>query len=354
MLRSFLRDLFGGQRQPIEDEGLRLARDLLEQSQHEEAIKVLTAMLAYKPAWTEALVLSGAAKRAAGRPNEGLADLTRALDLAPANAPCLYEIAMVWYALGDNGRALEYCERSRQADPGFATPRWLQAQILLGGESYFAVLDRIHAHLKPRTYLEIGVFRGESLRLARPPTQAIGVDPAPQLLSPPAQNQKVYAETSDTFFATHDLRAEFGGRPIDLAFIDGMHHFEFALRDFANVERHCTRASTVLIHDCYPLDKETARRDGAPPFWSGDIWRLIVLLRKYRPDLVVQTIGAPPTGLGLVRNLDPGSRFLIENHDRLVEEFLALDYAWLDEDKPGKLHLVANHWEAVRPLLSTS
>jgi hypothetical protein len=32
------------------------------------------------------------------------------------------------------------------------------------------------------------------------------------------------------------------------------------LRDFANLERHCTRNSIILIHDCYPLDRESARR----------------------------------------------------------------------------------------------
>ena len=133
-----------------------------------------------------------------------------------------------------------------------------------------------------------------------------------------------------------------------------MHHFEFALRDFANVERYCTSESTILIHDCYPLDRETARRDGSPPFWSGDIWRLIVLLKKYRPDLAIHTIGTPPTGLAVVRNLDPDSRFLTENHDRLCQEFLALDYAYLDDHKAGKLNLVANEWEKIRAVLGAA
>jgi hypothetical protein len=133
-----------------------------------------------------------------------------------------------------------------------------------------------------------------------------------------------------------------------------MHHFEFALRDFANLERYCTRESTILIHDCYPLDRETAERDGSPPFWSGDIWRLIVLLKKYRPGLAVHTIGTPPTGLGLVRNLDPESHLLTENHDRLCQEFLALDYAYLDTDKAEKLSLVSNDWEKIRILLGAS
>ena len=44
--------------------------------------------------------------------------------------------------------------------------------------------------------------------------------------------------TSDDFFASHDLAQVLGGRPVDLAYIDGMHQFEFALRDFMNLERY--------------------------------------------------------------------------------------------------------------------
>jgi hypothetical protein len=354
MLSNVLKDLFRGRKASLEADTLRVARELYNGSRYEETINLLTTLIEHKPDSVGALVLCGAAKRAAGRPKEGVADLMRAVALAPDNAPCMFELAMAWYDLGDNDRALEYCERARQVAPGFAAPRWLQAQIILGGEYYFDVLQRIHAEVKPRTYLEIGVFKGESLSFAKPPTQAIGIDPEPQLVVPLATNQRVFAETSDAFFTGRDLGVEFGGLPVDLAFIDGMHHFEFALRDFANVERYCTSESTILIHDCYPLDRETARRDGSPPFWSGDIWRLIVLLKKYRPDLAIHTIGTPPTGLAVVRNLDPDSRFLTGNHDRLCQEFLALDYAYLDDHKAGKLNLVANEWEKIRAVLGAA
>lgn len=221
----------------------------------------------------------------------------------------------------------------------------------LGGAYYVAVLDCIFQQLRPRTYVEIGVFQGRSLAMAKPPTLAIGIDPEPRLLQPAAENQRIFAKTSDAFFAEHDLRAEFGGLPVDLAFIDGMHHFEFAMRDFANLERACTRESTILLHDCYPRDRETADRTRVQAFWSGDIWRLIVLLKKYRPDLEIHTIGTPPTGLGIVRNLNPDSRFLQENHDRLCEEFLALDYAYLGRRKAQKLNLVPNTPDRIRALL---
>lgn len=221
----------------------------------------------------------------------------------------------------------------------------------LGGEHYLAVLERIFERLKPRTYVEVGVFVGRSLQLARPPTLAIGIDPEPRLPAPPAANHRIFAETSDAFFACRDLRAEFGGLPVDLAFIDGMHRFECALRDFANLERACTRDSAILIHDCYPRDRETAERIQQGTFWSGDIWRIVVLLKKYRPDLAIDIIGAPPTGLGIVRNLDPDSRYLLEHHDRLCEEFLAVDYSYLDCDKAQKLNLFPNTPEKIHALL---
>lgn len=301
-----------------------------------------------------ALYLRGLAMRKSGRLQEARADLVRAAELAPGDAQWLFDAAIACYSVGDRQLALEYCKRARRIAPGHSGPAQLQAQIILGGERYTRVLARMFELLQPRTYVEIGVSEGESLQLAKPPTIAIGIDPEPRLARVPAANHRIFAETSDGFFASHDLVAELGGVPVDLAFIDGMHHFEFALRDFINLERSCTRRSVILIHDCYPLDRETAERSQPPGFWSGDVWRLIVLLRKYRPDLAVDVVGTPPTGLAVVRNLDPGSRVLQESYDRLCEEFLALDYGFLDDGKAHKLSLFPNDPEKIRTLLGGS
>jgi len=352
MLLSLLKDLMGSRK---DERILQEAREHIAASRNHEAISALTALLERRPDSVEALLMRGVAARGADLGDQSLADLTRAVELEPSSAPCLYELAHTIYAIGDHRRAHDLCARARVVDPEFAPARWLQAQIILGGQHYFKVLERILAELRPRTYVEIGVFQGDSLALVKPPARAIGIDPDPKLIAPLAENHKVFADTSDDFFARHDLRLELGDRPVDLAFIDGMHHFEFALRDFANLERYCTRQSTILIHDCYPLDRETAVRDDGPPsFWSGDIWRLIVLLKKYRSDLEVHVVGAPPTGLAVVRNLDPDSRFLIENYEKLHDEFIQLDFSYLDHDKAGKLSLVKNEWENVRRLLTSS
>src|SRR5437762_7773387 len=103
-----------------------------------------------------------------------------------------------------------------------------------GPRSHYEALDFIHVRLLPRTYVEIGVNTGTSLALALPGTRVVGIDPKPRLRNPISRSTKVFPLTSDTFFELWDLDEPLGGRQVDLAFIDGMHLFEYALRDFAN------------------------------------------------------------------------------------------------------------------------
>jgi hypothetical protein len=351
MLLGMLKDLVVRRKPGDEDGCLRLVRRLSGRGRRDKAIEVLDHLLTFKPDSADGLVLRASIKRKAGRPGEAVGDLARAAALAPDDPDCLYELAAVSHALGDDRTALEHCKRLRLVAPGLDAAYTLQAQIRLPGENYLQVVARVFDLLKPRTYVEIGVSQGSSIRLATPPTLAIGIDPEPQLTGPVAGNLKIFVQTSDAFFAGRDLRAELGGLPVDLAFIDGMHHFEYALRDFANLERCCARSSTILIHDCFPLDRETAERDRRPFFWSGDVWRLVVLLKKYRPDLTIHTIGTPPTGLGMVRNLDPDSRYLLDHYDQLCEEFLALDYSYIEGDEAAKLNVFPNEREKIGSLL---
>jgi hypothetical protein len=225
------------------------------------------------------------------------------------------------------------------------------AQLALPGPHYVNVIANIHALVKPRTYLEIGVNAGATFSLAAATTRALGVDPLPLLKQPPGPNAKIFPLTSDDFFTQTDVRKEFGELPVDLAFIDGMHLFEYALRDFIAIERLCTRESTVLVHDTYPLNSLTAERECETLFWSGDIWRLVLALKKYRPDLSIHTIAAMPTGLTLIRGLDPGSQVLATQLDAIVAEFLALDYDVLEGDKAAALNLVPNNLKQLRKLL---
>ena len=301
----------------------------------------------------EALFGRGNSALQAGQPRRALPFLTLAARLAPRNAGYCAAAALAASRAGETDTAVHYCERALQLEPDLEPVHHLLFSLFLHGEHYDRVLQRIHRHLRPRTYIEIGVEYGTTLQLAAAETLALGVDPKPQLRFVPGPNVRVFTETSDDFFARHDVRAELGGLPVDLAFIDGLHHFEYALRDFMNLERLCTPRSTILIDDCFPHDRRTAQRERFIEFWSGDVWKVVVLLKKYRPELSIHTVATPPTGMCIVRNLDPGSRFIADNLQRLIDEFSALDYGYLDKGRGKKLNLFPNDWERIRSLLGS-
>ncbi|GGG30502.1 hypothetical protein GCM10010964_18040 [Caldovatus sediminis] len=205
----------------------------------------------------------------------------------------------------------------------------------LGGESYLQVLTRLHSVLQPRTYLEIGVRTGASLALAACPS--IGVDPAMEP-SAAALGRKpalfLFQMPSDRFFQQHDPCALLGG-PLDMAFLDGLHEFETLLRDFLNTERHCRPNSVIVLHDCLPTDAGMTRRAQSGPrgptrdpnVWTGDVWKLVPILRRHRPELRLHLLNARPTGLVLITGLDPGSTVLSRRYHEIVEEFAPLDIA---------------------------
>jgi len=275
----------------------------------------------------------------------------RALALDPASGEYHYLAGISHLRLGRPDQARSRLESALALDPTLPRLHMILAGISMPGPFYVDLLSKIHGHLRPRTYVEVGVETGQTLCLVLPETRAIGIDPEPGLSHALSARTTVQAMTSDEYFATHDVQAELGGLPIDLAFIDGMHHFEFALRDFINIEKLCTPRSTILIHDCYPLDRFTSERERRVEFWSGDIWRFMLALRKYRPDLQLHTVATAPTGLGVARRLDPRSRLLEEKFDQIVRESLALDYSVLDTDKAGKLALYPNDWEKIKTIL---
>ena len=204
------------------------------------------------------------------------------------------------------------------------------------GKVYFDALTDLHSFLQPRSYLEIGTNNGYSLERSRCPT--IAVDPCFALADPGMVRGKrfcmLFEMTSDRFFADHSPTALFGG-PVDLAFLDGLHLFEVLLRDFINTERHCERDSVIVLHDCAPTDNIMAERtDDAerrramgsdPGRWAGDVWKVVPILRQHRPDLVIRTFDAPPTGLVTITGLDPESEVLARDYWHIVREYAALE-----------------------------
>jgi hypothetical protein len=214
----------------------------------------------------------------------------------------------------------------------------LAYQRLLPMPGYRRVLEALHRLERPRNYLEIGIGGGSSLQLAGRHTFCVGVDPAPNISGEIAERHQIERMASDDFFAGSRMQELFGSVPIDMAFIDGMHLFEYALRDFMNVEQHSHKETLVVVHDFLPCDMRSASREAPGPGkrWAGDVWKLLLVLTDHRSDLEVCLLNAPPSGLGLVRRLDPFNTTLRRSYEALLAEYGSLsDADW--EERQQKL-----------------
>lgn len=227
-----------------------------------------------------------------------------------------------------------------------------QASARLPGPDYYTVLHWVHQILHPATYIEIGVREGESLRAALPASVCIAIDPLPTLQDPLPPKLHVFPMTSDSFFETHNVVELLGAPYFSLAFIDGLHLFEQALRDFIHLERFASRESIIMLHDCMPLDRITSDRTRSTHFYSGDVWKLTMCLATYRRDLRMVTIRTAPTGLCLVSNLDSDSHVLREHYEDYLAEYLPLDFDDYQAHTQRMPHSIANTFEAVRSCIA--
>lgn len=187
-------------------------------------------------------------------------------------------------------------------------------------------------------YLEIGVFNGHIFFKVKSNFK-IAVDPdfrfdtlrktGKLFLNPYNIFNKYFQKTSDDFF-TQDAPDLVTDRKLEIALIDGMHEYAYALRDVENTLKYLSANGVIVLHDCNPKVKADSVSFGewkARNFtgtWNGDVWRTILHLRSIRDDVNVFTLDCD-CGLGVVTfgkpenplNYSPGEieKFTFEDFD---------------------------------------
>lgn len=206
-------------------------------------------------------------------------------------------------------------------DPFHSSPGSAEEESMSGERPYFDVLRDLHQAISPSLYVEIGIRHGRSLSLAQ--GKAIGIDPAPDLKFDISSQADIFTMPSDQFFrdeATARLAAN-----VDMAFIDGMHLFEYALRDFMNIELLATPDTLVIIDDIFPNHPTQAARTRSTRVWTGDVWKLQACLTELRPDLLLLPLNTHPSGLLLVAGLNPSNRVLWDHYNPTVRLFSEME-----------------------------
>jgi hypothetical protein len=92
----------------------------------------------------------------------------------------------------------------------------------------------------------------------------------------------------------------------------------------------------------------SAARRRASTFWVGDTWKVLECLLDHRPDLTIRVVPAPPSGIVVVRGLDPDARPL---NPGLLAEYEARDYPHAPGVWPARYGIVANDEAGLRSAL---
>jgi hypothetical protein len=222
-------------------------------------------------------------------------------------------------------------ERKQRFEPAIPREAGFPA---MGPLHYLPYLRHLHESRHPKVYFEIGTESGASLSYAG--CTSVAVDPAFAIDSnvvgtKPALH--LFQGTSDAFFGSGLLDRL--GLTIDLAFLDGMHHVEFLLRDFMHTERHMDRDGMIVLHDCVPFSRigaDRVWRRRLTKSWTGDVWKLLPILAEHRPDLRVEVLDLQPSGLVCITRLDPASEVLAHAYEAIVATYrdMTLDDFGLD------------------------
>lgn len=183
---------------------------------------------------------------------------------------------------------------------------------------YLPFLTAVHELVDPAHYLEIGIRNGSSLALAK--CRSVGIDPAYNITAELSAHVSLFRTTSDEYFSRPSPLAVIDGERFDLTFIDGMHLFEFALRDFINAERSSRRTSVIVFDDVLPRTVDEAARKRHTLAWTGDVYPMIEVLARYRPEVSTILVDTEPTGLFLVLGLDPADTVLADHYDEILAE----------------------------------
>jgi len=83
--------------------------------------------------------------------------------------------------------------------------------------------------------------------------------------------------------------------------------------------------------------------------WSGDVWKAIVALRRYRPDLTIETVDVAPTGMAIITGLDPSNEVLHERFDEIIGSVAHLTFNDFVADREGLLRYPNLEYHARMP-----
>jgi hypothetical protein len=132
----------------------------------------------------------------------------------------------------------------------------------------------------------------------------------------------MYPMTSDDFFNGPWPAERSADAPFDLVYIDGMHLFEYALRDFMGALKYANEKTVIVFDDVLPYSAAIAGREPIEGDWTGDVWKVVPLIEDH-VDSVTALVNVWPTGAFVAwdwESIPDTLEYLTENYDALVRD----------------------------------
>lgn len=306
------------------DAYINMGMTLYDQGRFDEAVECYKKAVKLEPSYADSHYNLGNALTQKGELKQAIESYKTSLALKPNDAEALKNYGYALKAHGEINQAIkcykEVLELNKKAIcDQTANTLFTETFMQATGTNYLKVLEKLHEK-RYSCYFEIGSRTGSSLKLSCSPTVAI--DPYFQL-NGDFVGQKdfclLFQEKSDLFFKRP--LANLSGLKCELGFIDGMHLFEYALRDFINLSKISTPKSIFLFHDPMPWSFEMTTRDykSIPQntAWVGDIWKLIPIFIELGMKDCICVLTSARSGLLAVEN--PGSQQISNLNDNFDE-----------------------------------
>lgn len=245
---------------------------------------------------------------------------------------------------------------------------------LCGWKDRVFIINQMLKDSKDKTYLEIGIGDGYSLKHVSAKTR-IGVDLDMSCLNPEYISNKffffenklcgeiiaklkgfffkasrqvyLYEMTSDEFFEKDRLKQQ----RLDVVLIDGFVQDESIRRDIENCLNRLNDGGVIVVRGCNPLSRDEVLVD--VPSISGEgedkveggmgnkhdnVWKIITYMRATRDDLNIFTLDID-SGLAIITKGKPDNMLSYS-----AEEVDKMDFDDLDENRVKFLNLKKEGW----------
>lgn len=221
----------------------------------------------------------------------------------------------------------------------------------------YTVIQEIIKNKNAKSYLEIGVERGEVFFNIQVDFK-IGVDPNFLFKLKKPINEKLILQDSALFQMTSDAffskESEIIKNGVDVVFIDGLHTYQQVIKDIKNALSYLNDDGVIIIHDCNPTSEAIGYPvknsinevinlasqgliNGWNGCWCGDVWKALLHFRVEYPDLNIFTLDLD-WGLGIITRASASSAEELKvNLDK--NQIAALDYQYLNDNRNDILNL---------------